>query len=392
MKTAYLNCDSGISGDMCLAALVDAGVHPDRLSEGLKAIPIDGYEIISKAVTRAGISAKKVDVKISGHAHRHETRWRDIEELIGISTLAPHIKERGLAIFRVLFEAEAFVHGHSFDEVHLHELGGTDCIVDIFGTVIGLDMLGIGEIFVSPVNLGSGTVNTSHGILPVPAPATAELLKGYPVYSTDTGFELTTPTGAAILKGLNAQPCAMPVMSIDAIGYGAGGKDIDRAPNVLRLMTGNAVRSTDNNRVTVIEANIDDMNPQLYENVFDRLLSAGALDVYIENIIMKKGRPAQKLTVIADRHIKELSEIIFRETSTIGLRTHASDRITLQREVTTVNTRFGTVRVKTALLNGEAVNVAAEYEDIKAIAAKTGLPIKKVAEAVSIDICSTRRE
>jgi len=386
MKIGYLSCHSGISGDMCLGAIVAAGVDPAKLSEALRAIPVDGYELVSTDVTRAGIRAKKVDVKISAHGHMHETKWQDIENIINKSGLDNNIKEQGLAIFRELFRSEASVHGHAFENVHLHELGGIDCIVDIFGTVIGLNMLGISKLFVSAVNLGSGTVNTSHGVLPVPAPATAELLKGYNVYATDSGFELTTPTGAAILRGLMAVQGAVPSMNIEASGYGAGGRDAKGWANVLRLITGRCVEPAHTEQVTVIETNIDDMNPQLYENLFERLFAAGALDVFVENIIMKKGRPGHKLTVIAGADTAKLSEVIFRETSTIGLRTHVTDRITLRRDIRKVRTRFGDVRVKTALLNGEAVNISAEYEDIKLIAAKTGLPLKKVADAVKIDI------
>ncbi|MDX9714227.1 MAG: nickel pincer cofactor biosynthesis protein LarC [Dissulfurispiraceae bacterium] len=386
MRTAYLNCFSGISGDMCLGTLLDAGISSKELTEALRAIPVENYAVTSEKVQRAGIAATKVDVRIENHVHRHETRWRDIEDLINRSALPSHIKDSGLAVFRELFSAEAIVHGSSFDEVHLHELGGIDCIVDIFGTVIGFDMLGINEIFVSPINLGSGTVKTSHGILPVPAPATAELLKAYPVYSTDSGFELTTPTGAAILRGLNAKPGPIPVMIMDITGYGAGGREIESLPNVLRLVAGNPNISGNSDRITVLETNIDDMNPQLYENIFDKLFGAGALDVFLENIIMKKGRPAHKLTVLADKNIKKITEIIFRETTTIGLRTYTADRIILEREIKKMQTRFGSVKVKFARLDAGTTRISAEYEDIKTISEDTGLSMKNVFEAVNIDI------
>lgn len=386
-KIAYFDCFAGISGDMCLGALVDAGVDLSDIKKGIKKIPIKNYDLTAKKVLRGGISATKVDVIIKAEGTRQKAKdkkWKDIKKIIEASALPDRIKQKGLHIFKKLFEAEARVHGEPFDKVHLHELGGIDCMVDIFGTLIGLDILGIEKIYVSSINLGSGSVKTEHGILPVPAPATAELLKSYPVYSSEIPFELTTPTGAAIISGMNANPYSLSEITIEKIGYGAGSKDIANMPNTLRIIFGREKeQSKSDGSVTVIETNIDDMNPQFYEHVMERLFEAGALDVFLENIIMKKGRPAVKLTVISEESdIEKLSSILFEETTSIGLRFYKVHRMTLDRKIKKVETKYGDVRIKVSTLKGIAVNISPEYEDLKAIAKKTNTPLKKVAEIV----------
>lgn len=390
MKIAFFDCYAGISGDMCLGALVDAGVDIGDLKKALKKIPVTGYQLTSKRVVRNGISAAKVDVVIKGHTHHKSTKWKDIGKIIKGSSLAPEIKQKGLSIFRRLFEAEAKVHGEAFEDVHLHELGGIDCIVDIFGTVIGLHMLGIEKIYASAINLGSGTVRTAHGVLPVPAPATAELLRGCPVYVSDIPFELTTPTGAAIITGLKAAFLGTPDMHIEQIGYGAGNKDFTTLPNTLRVMIGERSAHQDAGAaVTIIETNIDDMNPQLYEAVIEKLFDAGALDVFLENIIMKKSRPAVKLTVMAKaQDVDKLSLLLFTETTTIGLRFYTARRKTLEREIVKVKTKYGEVRVKRSLLHGTVMNSTPEYDDLKALAKKTGIPLKKLSEEIRALIIS----
>lgn len=338
-KIAYFDCFAGISGDMCLGALVDAGVNLSDIKKELKKLPIQNYSLKSEKVLRCGISATKVDVIIKKQSRverqASSVRWKDIEKVIKSSSLSEKIKQKGLHIFKKLFESEARVHGEQFYKVHLHELGGIDCLVDIFGTLIGLDILGIEKIYVSSINLGSGKVKTDHGMLPVPAPATAELLKGYPVYSSEIPFELTTPTGAAIISGMNADPYSLSKITIEKIGYGAGNKDIANMSNTLRILIGKEANAGESEGfVTVIETNIDDMNPQFYEYVMERLFKAGALDVFLENIIMKKGRPAVKLTVISEESdIDKLSSILFQETTTIGLRFYKAHRKTLDREI-----------------------------------------------------------
>jgi uncharacterized protein (TIGR00299 family) protein len=390
-KIAYFDCFAGISGDMCLGALVDAGVDISDIKKGLKKLPIQNYSLASKKVFRNGISATKVDVIIQKTEDKRQKtaakKWNDIEKIINASSLPDKIKQNGLHIFKRLFEAEARVHGEPFDKVHLHELGGIDCLVDIFGALIGLDILGIGKIYTSPINLGSGSVKTEHGILPVPAPATAELLKGYPVYSSEIPFELTTPTGAALIYGLDSKPVQLPELKIEAIGYGAGNKDIAEIPNTLRILIGKRTDNESGDSVTIIETNIDDMNPQFYEYVMERLFKAGAIDVFLENIIMKKGRPAVKLTVISkEAAVEKLSSILFKETTTIGLRFYRAHRRTLDREIKKIKTKYGDVRIKASTLKGNIVNISPEYEDLKAIAKKTKIPIKKIAGEIQTKI------
>ncbi|MGC2062955.1 MAG: nickel pincer cofactor biosynthesis protein LarC, partial [Thermodesulfovibrionales bacterium] len=346
MKIAYFDCFSGISGDMCLGALVDAGVPLEVLAKELSKIPIQGYKLSSRRVNRSGISATKADVVID-KKYAGERKWKDIQKLAGESALAPSIKKKGLFVFRSLFEAEAKVHGEPVNKIHLHELGAADCIVDIFGTLIGLEMLGVEEVYASTINLGSGTINTSHGILPVPAPATAELLRGVPVYSAGDPFEKTTPTGAALITFLAKGYGDIPAFIPEKTGMGAGGKDPVSAPNVLRILIGERAVPTAQDSVMVIETNIDDMNPQIYEYVSERLLDAGALDVFLTQIMMKKMRPAVKLSVLCLREkMKDISDIILRETTSIGIRYHGTSRIKLERRIREAETGYGKVRVK----------------------------------------------
>jgi pyridinium-3,5-bisthiocarboxylic acid mononucleotide nickel chelatase len=388
MRTAYLDCAAGISGDMCLGALVDAGASFAKMKRELRKVPLPGYTISSRKVSRAGISATKVDVRIKSLEVR---KWKDIQTIIRKSGLSENTKDKGLSIFKRIFEAEAKVHGKAFDMVHLHELGAVDCIVDIFGTLIGLELLGIEKIISSPVNLGNGIVQTAHGILPVPAPATIELLKERLVYSSEIPFELTTPTGAVLIRELTSSQASIPLMAVDKIGYGAGGRELEEMPNVLRIMIGDEYKAADglspstDNSVVVLETNIDDMNPQYYESVMGRLFDAGALDVFLENIIMKKGRPAIKLTaIILDNDIDRASDILFKETTTIGLRLHRTERRILDREVKRIKTRYGFVRFKISSYKGKVVTASPEYEDIRAISEKKNIPIRVIAKELSV--------
>jgi len=397
MKIAYFDCFSGISGDMCLGALVDAGVSIEKLALLLKKLPVRQYHLKASRVSRSGIAATKVDVVLDKGYRASPLQWKDIRDIIIKSKLRETLRIQGLRIFKGLFEAEAKVHGKGFETVHLHELGGTDCIVDIFGTLIGLDLLGVEKVYTSPVNMGSGTVKCCHGTLPVPAPATAELLKGYPVYASGIPFELTTPTGAAILKGLEAKALPVPSLRTGHIGYGAGNKDFEGLPNLLRIFFGDtagtdypACQRSSDTEVTVIETNIDDMNPQLYEDVIDKLFEAGALDVFLENIIMKKGRPAVKLTVLTDEYKREtLASLIFNETTTIGLRFYRAGRRVLSREIRKIKTGFGEVRIKIARMEGTIINISPEFSDLKALSKKTGQPIKILSEAITAELKDT---
>jgi len=405
LKTAYFDCFSGISGDMCLGALVDAGVSFKKLEQELGKISIKGYTLRAKKVKRAGFRATKVDVILKSEvgllrrpaeagSQKSEVKiWRDIEKIIKKSGLSDNIKQKGLKIFRRLFEAEAKVHGERFDNVHLHELGAVDCIVDILGTLICLDILGIEKVYASPVNIGGGSVKTDHGILPVPAPATVEILRSRKsevrsqIYSDGTNFELTTPTGAVIIREIASGFGNMPGMSIEKIGIGAGGRDFKDRPNVLRLFVGNTPhppipplpRGGNGGVIAVIETNIDDMNPQVYEYVMERLFKAGALDVFLTQVIMKKGRPGIKLSVLCNDSDKDsLMKIMFEETTTIGLRFYSAGRKTLGREIKKLNTKFGKINLKLSKLGDKTVRITPEYEDCKRLAKKLNLPLIEV--------------
>ena len=383
MKIAYFDCFSGISGDMCLGALVDAGVLLKDIEKELKKLAVKGYALSERKVRRAGISATKVDVTLTntkgkGHGAR---RWADIEKIIRDSSLSDGIKQKGHGIFKRLFEAEAKVHGETVYKVHLHELGAVDCLVDIFGTLIGLDLLGVDAVYSSAVNLGSGFVKTGHGFLPVPAPATAEMLKKVPVYMSETPYELTTPTGAAILKSLSAGFGEMPLCVPEKIGTGAGERDMRSSPNILRMLIGQMYRPALHGPVTVIETNIDDMNPQIYEYLFETLLKKGALDVYMTQVIMKKMRPGIKLTVLCERQrMDEIIGVIFSETTSIGVRYYETSRTTMDRRFQSVETGHGKAMVKISGAGGTDIKCMPEYEDCKKIAALSGRPVSEIME------------
>ncbi len=378
---------------MCLGAFVDTGLDIRLIAEELKKLPIDNYELTAKKTNRCGIACTKVDVLIhetEGQQNKRARIWADIAEMINSSNLSQSIKEKGLLLFKKLFEAEGRIHGEPYDKVHLHELGAVDCLVDIFGALIAIELLEVKRIYVSEINLGSGSINTSHGVLPIPAPATIELLKGYPVYSYGIPFELTTPTGALIISGLEAIYSPLPSMIVENVGYGAGHKDINNMPNLLRIYIGNETSNPlhdEEDIVTIIETNIDDMNPQFYEDVMEKLFIAGALDVTFENIIMKKSRPAVKLSIISkEKDFSSLADILFKNTTTLGLRYYNAKRKTLKREIKTIKTGFGDVRIKISKMGENIVNISPEYDDIKALSKKTDLPIKRLTEIVLAEI------
>ncbi len=380
MTIAYFDCFSGISGDMTLGVLVDAGVPIEFLRTELEKLNIGGYEISALKVMRSGISATKVHVCLEEKKQpaRHLT---EIRRIIGEASLSPPVKQNSIRIFERLAEAEAIVHGTTPDRIHFHEVGAVDAIIDIVGSAIGLDMLGIGSIASSSVNVGSGLITTSHGTLPVPAPATAELLKGIPTYGSSISFELATPTGAAILSTLCTSYGPMPCMKVARIAYGAGGKDITSQPNVLRLMIGEQIAGYDGDASVVIETNIDDMNPQVYDYLIEKLMQQGAHDVYLAPIIMKKGRPAILVSVLTDAAQTEaLLDTLFRETSSIGVRIRKVERIKLNREIKEIETPYGKVRIKLSRRGNEILTATPEYEDCRKIAAE-----KKVALRTVID-------
>jgi pyridinium-3,5-bisthiocarboxylic acid mononucleotide nickel chelatase len=380
MTLAYFDCFSGISGDMTLGALVDAGLPIEILRSELAKLNLPGYTLSSEKVTRSGLAATKAHVVLD-EKEQPARHLADIQKIINGSSLSPTVKQKSLNIFQRLAEVEAKVHGTTPDEVHFHEVGAVDALVDIVGSVIGLEHLGITEIIGSPINVGSGTVHTAHGKLPVPTPATAELLRGIPLYSSSITFELTTPTGAAIISALASSFGPLPRMKVGRIAYGAGNKDLPGQPNVLRLMLGELETAWDEDTSLIIETNIDDMNPQLYDHLIEALLAKGAHDAYLMPIIMKKGRPAILLSVLTDAMNSDvLLDTIFRETTSIGVRIHDVGRKKLDREIRTVETTYGKVRVKISRRGGEVMTVTPEYEDCKRLAEEKRVPLKQVME------------
>ncbi len=380
MTHAYFDCFSGISGDMTLGALVDAGVSIDALRAELARLDLFGYEITSEKVKRSGIAATKVNVLINqkDQSSRHLS---EIEKIIEGSSLSSAVRTKSSLIFKRLADAEAKVHGTTPDKIHFHEVGAVDSIVDIVGSVIGLELLGVSKTMGSSVNVGSGMVQTSHGLLPVPAPATAELLTGIPLYQSTTQFELTTPTGAAIISTLGSSFGSMPPMKIERTAYGAGDRDFPGHPNVLRIMIGDPVAGYDEDTSVVIETNIDDMNPQMYDYVIEKLMQQGAQDVYLTPIIMKKGRPAVLLSVLTDEaRTDAVLDTLFRETTSIGVRIREVGRKKLSREIREVDTVYGKIRVKISRRGDEILTITPEYEDCKRIAEEKQVPLKHVIE------------
>jgi len=374
---AYFDCASGISGDMFLGALVDAGLPVEKLSRALASLGIKGLSLSAGVVTRLGIRATKVTV-VAPDQHAHRT-LADIERIIDASSLSGEVKSAAKRIFNRLAAAEAKVHDSTVEAVHFHEVGALDSIADIVGAAAGVDLMGLEKCFFSPIPLGSGTVKTAHGMLPVPAPATAELLVGVPVRESMETGELTTPTGAAIARELSAGYGPLPAMTLRAVGSGAGSREGKALPNILRVFVGEPSQDITPRTVTVIETAIDDMTGQAIACASDALFSAGALDVYVTPVFMKKGRPAHLVTILAAAEKKDaVLETLFRETTTFGARLAAWDRETLDRRTVEAECEFGKFRVKLGSFRGEAVSASPEFEDASRIAAETGLPFRQV--------------
>jgi len=383
MRLAYFDCFSGISGDMILGAMIDVGLPINQLKRELSRLNLKGYRLTEERVRRAGVIATKVDVISKRSVGRDERskRWKDINRIVKTSSLSPRIKERGLKILRNLFEAEGRIHGERAEDIHLHELGSIDCIIDVFGAVIGMDILGLEKVYSSPLNLGSGFVETEDGTLPIPAPVTAEVLKGIPTYSRGMPYELTTPTGAAIITSISDGFIPLPPFKIKKIGYGAGGIDIKEQPNVLRLFIGEGGYDYPKDEVIVIETNIDDLNPQIYEHLYERLFERGALDVYMTPIIMKKNRPAHLITVLSEKERMEgIIETLFKETTTFGIRFYSALRDKLFKESRRIKTRYGSVSLKIGSKDNHIFTITPEYEGCKSIARNKGLPLKAVID------------
>jgi len=461
-RIAYLDCFSGISGDMFLGALVDAGVSPELLKQTVAALGL-GAELEIKRVDRSGISATKVSVLVEGeqdeprvehdhgerkhghshqhahervtghghsseevgllkhnfpriapipesmkrakeaqqqahshqhphghsHTHGHGRHLKEIKQLIAKAPITPGAKELATDIFEALAAAEAKVHNTEPEKVHFHEVGAVDAIVDIVCAAVGAEALGVDEWICSPLNVGSGTVECQHGTFPVPAPATVELLEGAAVYSSGIDAELVTPTGAAIARVLAGQCAPLPPLKVEKIGYGAGSRNFPQHPNVLRITIGEAVEaeklpvpaSAGGEQISVLEANLDDLNPQLFGYVMERAMAAGALDVFATPVQMKKNRPGMLLTVLCKpANADTLTKLIFAETTTLGVRMREERRAALARRTVEVKTPWGSVRMKVANLNGTVANYAPEYEDCRRIAEESGVPLKRVMQ------------
>jgi len=401
-KIAYFDCFSGISGDMTLGALVDAGLDQDELKNELAKLNLgDEYTLSFTKSEKHGITGTKANVTLShndehshedppheNHHHHEHRKLTEILELIDSSGLSQRVKETAKNVFDRLAQAEARIHNTTKDDVYLHEVSAVDSIVDIVGSAIGIKLLGIEEIFSSPLSLGGGGfVKCAHGILPVPVPATLELLKNIPVRQTSIKKELVTPTGAAIISTLAKGFGSMPEMTIEQIGYGAGGRDLAEQPNMLRIVIGEKKNTAgadlnSSDEITVLETNIDDMSPETYGYVMEKLFQEGALDVFFTPIFMKKNRPAIKLTVLTHSQNKEkICNCIISETTTFGVRFYETERKKLSREFVTVDTQYGEVRMKLGKLDDEVIKAMCEYEDCKRLAEENGVTIKSVYQA-----------
>lgn len=378
-RVLYLDGSAGASGDMLLAAFVDLGVPFKALVAELDKLSVSGYRAIRSKAVRGGIHGTRIRVDApDDRGHRH---WADFERVLKKSRLPKSVKERSLSLIYRVFEAEAAVHGKSVDKIHLHELGSLDTLVDVVGAVSSLELLGVDRVEASPLNVGSGWVDTEHGRLSVPAPATALLLKGVPVFA-DGDFERTTPTGALLVSAFAERFGPLPAMTITRLGYGLGTKDPPSGrPNALRLVLG----ETSNRRgetVLVLETTIDDQTPEQLGFVQEQLLDTGVLDVFLTPVMMKKNRPGTNVTVLVHPHGRDrATAILFRESTTLGVRTHAIEREALERRIVSVPTRFGKVRVKEGRFEGKIVNVAPEYDDCRRLARAKKVSLKKIQQA-----------
>jgi pyridinium-3,5-bisthiocarboxylic acid mononucleotide nickel chelatase len=380
MKTAYLDAFSGLSGDMLVGAILDCGADFAEFERAIKSLQIAGYRLSTRRKTLSGISALKFDVAVT--EPQPERHFGEIRALIEKSQIAASIKHRAISIFEVLAQAEAKIHNTTPDHVHFHEVGAVDSIIDIVGTAWGLEQIGVDDVLVSPLPMGTGFARSQHGVIPVPAPATAELLAGFPLKIGDGAFEMVTPTGAAVVRAL-ARAATIPFQfEVEKIGYGAGSRELEDRPNVLRLMLGREHAALDHDEMIEISANIDDLSPQIYDHVMNRLFDAGARDVTLTPTMMKKSRPAVTLGVIAEAANRDaIAEIIFAETSTIGMRFHTVERLKLHREIHEVETRWGKIRVKLSGAHGrEPATISPEYDDCRRIAAEHKVPLRVVMD------------
>ena len=384
MKTLYFDCFAGASGDMILGAMIAAGVEPQVLLGQLALLNVQGYSIEFQTVDRSGISATYARVETAHeHAHRYLSQ---ILKIIYDSQLSAGVKDRAAKVFSRLAQAEANVHNEPVERVHFHEVGALDAIIDVVGAAICFDLAGIERFVCSPLHLGGGSVQMDHGRFPVPPPAVAELLTGAPVYSTDIKGELVTPTGAAIIATVCSEYGSLPKMELQRTGYGAGKRQYEKFPNVLRVLIGESeVQSANEERLWIIETNVDDMSPQVFGHVMERALEMGALDCYFTPIQMKKNRPGVLLSVLCRIESKDkLSAMLFAETTTLGVRSYEVERRALDREFVRVETQYGPIDVKVGRLNGNVVNEMPEYEQCRAAALRARVPLRVVESAARL--------
>jgi uncharacterized protein (TIGR00299 family) protein len=392
MKILYYDCFSGISGDMNLGAMIDAGVDPDYLVGELKKLNLEGWELIVEKDQRHGISGTKVTIRKTRHEHAHR-HLSDIERIIDSSSLSRENIDLSKKIFMKVADAEAKVHNVSVERVHFHEVGAVDSIIDIVGAAVCFNALKIKAVYVSAIELGGGLVKCDHGTLPVPAPATAEILKDIPVKKGGVDFEATTPTGAAIISTIGTFFKAEPLMKIEKTAYGVGHKDHPDVPNLLRVFIGETEDVKDKgHEALLVECNIDDMNPEFFEYISEKLFEAGSSDVYFTNIIMKKGRPGIVLSVICEIGISEkIKSILFKESTTLGIRVFPFVKDTLVRKFEKVETRYGIVTVKRSFYKGEEVSSKPEYSECRELAIKTGLPLKVLYRNIINEITNAEK-
>ena len=402
MKVLYFDCFAGAAGDMILGALLDAGLPFEELKRALGSLTVEGWDVSVARVVKTGITATKFRVHEHSHSHtgagnrepgagdhHHDHGHHTLEQIfaaINRSLLSDAGKARAIAMFRRLGEAESAIHGIPIDKIHLHEVGAIDSIIDIVGAVFAIEWFKADRIVVSPINVGSGMVRTEHGVFPVPAPATVTLVKNAPVYSSGIQSELLTPTGALILTEFASAYGPVPPMTIEKVGYGAGDRELKETPNVVRVLVGEAEEAKPqapspkpSHRVVVLECEIDDMNPQIFGVLMEKLYAAGALEVFYSAVQMKKNRPGTLMTIVAKPEQREaMTEIVFRESTTIGIRHQELSRECLDREMVTVTTPLGPVRFKVARRDGRVLNAQPEFEDLAKLSNERGIPIKDV--------------
>ena len=379
MKILSYDCFSGISGDMNLGAMIDLGVEKEYLIGELNKLNLKGWELEAQRDQRHGIYGTKVTVKQTRHEHAHR-HLSDIKKIVFDSSLGSEVKELSMKIFTKIAEAEAKVHGTTIDHVHFHEVGAIDSIIDVVGAAICFNAIKADAVIVSPVELGSGFVKCDHGKLPVPAPATAEIIKGIPATKGGVDFEATTPTGAAIIAAFGTHFGSNIVFTTEKSGYGIGHKKHDDVPNILRVTLGETVNAQETgHNAIMMECNIDDMNPEFFDHISEKLFKSGAADVFLSNIIMKKGRPGVILHVICEKEAEDaVKKVIFTESTSLGIRVFPFKKETLLREFETIATEFGQVNIKRSFYNGVEVSAKPEYDDCSKIASENNLPLKEV--------------